>query len=71
MHAGERKKALGDNPYPKDDIDGSMVGEVYWKERDLERINRYCLRDVYTTAKVFLRLRGITDIIPEAHYVEE
>lgn len=58
-------------PSPKDDIDGSMVGEVYWKERDLERINSYCLRDVYTTAKVFLRLRGIMDIIPEAHYVEE
>ena len=58
-------------PSPKDDIDGSMVGDVYWKERDLARISRYCLRDVYTTAKVFLRLKGITDVYPEAHYVDD
>ena len=57
-------------PSPKDDIDGSMVGDVYWKERDLDRINRYCLREVYTTAKVFLRLKGINDFVPEPHYVD-
>jgi len=25
-------------PTPKDDIDGSMVWEVYWKEKNIERI---------------------------------
>lgn len=58
-------------PSPKDDIDGSMVGEVYWKERDLARIGKYCLRDVLTTAKVFLRLKGIKDEFPEPVFVDE
>jgi hypothetical protein len=62
--------AVLDIPSPKDDIDGSMVGDVYWNERNLPRINRYCLQDVYTTAKVYLRLKGITDIHPEPQYVE-
>jgi hypothetical protein len=47
-----------------------MVGDVYWNEHNLPRINRYCLQDVFTTAKVFLRLKGITDIHPEPQYVE-
>ena len=29
-------------PTPKDDIDGSMVAEVYYKEKDLPRIVKYC-----------------------------
>ncbi|MEP6750237.1 MAG: 3'-5' exonuclease [Bacteroidota bacterium] len=45
-------------PTPKDDIDGSMVGEVYWKEKDLARIVTYCQKDVITVAQVYLRLRG-------------
>ena len=43
---------------PKEDIDGSMVGEVYYQENDLERIVQYCERDVVTVAQVFLRLRN-------------
>jgi uncharacterized protein YprB with RNaseH-like and TPR domain len=46
-------------PSPKDDMDGSMVGDVYWKQKDLERIGKYCLKDVLTTAKVYLKLKGI------------
>ena len=42
-------------PSPKD-IDGSMVWDVYYEENDLERIVRYCERDVVTVAQVFLRL---------------
>jgi uncharacterized protein YprB with RNaseH-like and TPR domain len=45
-------------PSPKEDIDGSMVRDVYYKENDLERITRYCERDVVTVAQVFLRLRN-------------
>jgi hypothetical protein len=45
-------------PSPKKDIDGSMVGEVYYQENDLERIVQYCERDVVTVAQVFLRLRN-------------
>lgn len=42
-------------PSPKDDIDGSMVGPVYWKEKDLARIRTYCQKDVATVAQVLLR----------------
>jgi hypothetical protein len=45
-------------PSPKEDIDGSMVRDVYYEENDLERIVKYCERDVVTVAQVFLRLRN-------------
>ena len=45
-------------PTPKDDIDGSMVGDVYWKEKNLERIATYCQKDVVTAAQVYLRIIG-------------
>ena len=45
-------------PSPKQDIDGSMVRDVYYEENDLDRIIAYCELDVVTTAQVFLRLRG-------------
>ena len=45
-------------PTPKDDIDGSMVWDVYWNEGNLSRIVTYCQKDVLTIAQIFLRLRG-------------
>lgn len=45
-------------PSPKDDIDGSMVRDVYYEEKDLDRIVSYCERDVVTVAQIFLRLRN-------------
>ncbi|MGC1514294.1 MAG: 3'-5' exonuclease [Maribacter sp.] len=45
-------------PSPKEDIDGSMVRDVFYKEKDLGRIISYCELDVLTTAQVFLRLRN-------------
>lgn len=50
-------QALG-IPTPKDDIDGSKVWEVFWKEKNLQRIVNYCQKDVVTVAQVFLRLAG-------------
>ena len=47
-------KVLG-IPSPKDDIDGSMVNEVYWKDRDIDRIAIYCQKDVVTLTQVLLR----------------
>lgn len=43
---------------PKDDIDGSRVWEVYWKENNIERIVTYCRKDVITLAQIFLRISG-------------
>jgi DNA polymerase elongation subunit (family B) len=51
-------------PTPKDDIDGSMVNEVYWKDKDLERIANYCQKDVVALTQLFLRFRN-EDIIEQ------
>ncbi len=45
-------------PTPKDDIDGSMVASVYWKDKDLNRIMEYCEKDVIALIQVFLRFRN-------------
>lgn len=44
-----------DIPSPKDDIDGSDIAHVYWKDQDLERIIHYCQKDVIALAQLFLR----------------
>ncbi len=43
-------------PTPKDDIDGSLVGKVYWEENNLERIKTYCQKDVVTVARIYNKL---------------
>ena len=52
-------------PTPKDDIDGSMVWEVYWKQKNLPRIVSYCQKDVITVAQILLRMNGESLISPE------
>jgi uncharacterized protein YprB with RNaseH-like and TPR domain len=52
-------------PTPKDDIDGSMVWDVYWNEKNLPRIVTYCQKDVLTIAQIFLRFRG-EDLLDES-----
>lgn len=44
-------------PSPKDDIDGSEVAYVYYVEKDVDRIIKYCEKDVIAVAQVVLRLR--------------
>lgn len=43
-------------PSPKDDMDGSDVARVYYEEKDLGRIVRYCEKDVITLTQVDLKL---------------
>ncbi|MDX5427535.1 MAG: 3'-5' exonuclease [Bacteroidota bacterium] len=50
--------ALFGIPTPKEDMDGSMVGPVFWKEKDLERIARYCEKDTITLAQLLLAFRA-------------
>ncbi len=50
--------AVFDIPTPKDDIDGSMVGNVYYKEFDIQRIARYCEKDTLAIAQLILRFKG-------------
>ena len=46
-------------PSPKDDIDGSQVASVYWQEKNLPRIVRYCEKDVLAIAQLMLRYKGL------------
>ncbi|UYQ91572.1 ribonuclease H-like domain-containing protein [Chitinophaga horti] len=58
-------------PTPKDDIDGSMVGHVYWQERDLPRIAAYCQKDVLTVAQLVLKFKGLPILKePEVQFVK-
>lgn len=47
-------------PTPKDDIDGSQVANVFYKEKNIQRIAIYCQKDVVATARVFLKLQGMS-----------
>ncbi|WP_064966311.1 3'-5' exonuclease [Tenacibaculum ovolyticum] len=42
-------------PSPKQDIDGSEVANVYYKEKNLPRIVEYCERDTVAVAQLVLR----------------
>lgn len=46
-------------PTPKDDIDGSMVNNVYWKQNNLNRIAIYCEKDVTALTQLFLRFQNV------------
>lgn len=47
--------ALFDISTPKDDISGADVARVYWKEDDLERIVKYCAKDVVAVVQLYRR----------------
>jgi len=46
-------------PSPKQDIDGSQVGKVYYEENDLKRIVEYCERDTVAVAQLLLRFNNL------------
>lgn len=52
-------------PSPKDDIDGSQVADVYYNQKDIERIVKYCEKDALTVAQIFLRYKNEPIIDPE------
>lgn len=41
---------------PKEQMNGSQVGSVYYDENDLPKISNYCAGDVWVTANVYLKL---------------
>ena len=45
-------------PSPKDDIDGSEVGAVFYKEKNIERIVKYCEKDTIAVAQLLLRFNN-------------
>ena len=46
-------------PLPKEDIDGSMVRQVYYQDKGMDRIIKYCEQDVITVAQIILRLQQV------------
>ena len=46
-------------PTPKDDIDGSMVAKVYYEDHNLERIVRYCEKDVVAITQLYLKYKSL------------
>lgn len=57
-------KVLG-IPSPKGDIDGSQVAEVYYVEKNIDRIVTYCEKDVIAVAQIFLKMRREDLLIEE------
>lgn len=55
-------------PSPKDDIDGSQVANVYYKEKNLKRIVEYCEKDTITVAQIMLRMNN-EEILEEFNIV--
>ncbi len=51
-------------PTPKDDIEGSQVASVFWNDKDYDRIQTYCEKDVIATAQVLLRMSRMK-LMPE------
>ena len=45
----------------KDDIDGSEVKNIFWKEKDLQRISNYCSKDVLALAQVYLKMKSMPE----------
>lgn len=45
-------------PSPKDDINGSEVAQVYYQEKNLDRIVAYCEKDTIAVAQILLRFNN-------------
>ncbi len=52
-------------PTPKDDIDGSEVGRVFWEEQDVDRIAVYCEKDVVAVIQILMKFKRMDTFEPE------
>jgi DNA polymerase elongation subunit (family B) len=48
-------------PTSKDGIDGRQVNSTFYHENDLEKIKKYCLRDVEVTARIYMAMHPQLD----------
>ena len=56
-------------PTSKNDIDGSMVQDVYYVDKNIDRIVAYCQRDVVVVAQVLQRFKGFPLIPAECVFI--
>lgn len=45
-------------PSPKNDIEGSLVAKVYYKDKNLERIVSYCEKDTIAVAQLLMKFNN-------------
>ncbi|WP_026631917.1 3'-5' exonuclease [Dyadobacter alkalitolerans] len=57
--------AVFDIPGSKNEMSGDQVTRVYWEEKDLAKICRYCREDVVVLAQLYLRLHCFKTVPPE------
>ncbi len=57
--------AVFDIPGSKNEMSGDQVTRVYYEEKDLAKICRYCREDVVVLGQIYLRLHGFGLIAPE------
>ncbi|MCC5919761.1 MAG: ribonuclease H-like domain-containing protein [Cyclobacteriaceae bacterium] len=53
---------IHDIPSPKNQIDGSQVGNVYYKAGNLDKIADYCAQDVLATARLYTKIKFLKNI---------
>lgn len=49
-------------PSSKEGMDGSEVNPTYYREKDLDKIKNYCLRDVEVTARIYLAMNPASEV---------
>ncbi len=49
-------------PVPTDEVDGSQIAELYWKNGDFEKIVHHCQTDVVAVAQLILRFKNMTPL---------
>jgi uncharacterized protein YprB with RNaseH-like and TPR domain len=56
---------------PKNDMDGSDVGRVYWEEKKIKRIVEYCQNDTLAVAQLLLAYKGEEAIAPSEIHISK
>ena len=63
--------AVFDIPGSKNEMSGDQVTRVYYSEKDLDKICRYCREDVVVLAQIYLKLNCLDLVTSEnIHRVE-
>lgn len=56
--------AVFDIPGSKNEMSGDQVTRVYYEEKDLAKISRYCREDVVVLGQIYLKLHGFEMVSP-------
>jgi len=57
--------AIFNIPSSKSDMEGGQVNAVYYRDKNLEKIKNYCVRDVVVLTQLYLKMKGLSLIDPK------